>query len=407
VILKDPVDAALAAIDEEALVADLQALVQVPSITGDEAAAQARMGDLIVAAGLESESWEIDLGALRRTEGFPGSEAERSRAVGLLGRLGEGPRRFVLNGHIDVVDPGHETWRNGGPWSGRLVDGAVHGRGSLDMKGGLVAALHALRAIRLSGVELAGEAVLQSVISEEDGGLGTFDAIRRIGHADGALIPEPSRLELILAQAGALTFDGTVRGHSAHAAFRLEGDSAIDRYVGIHHRLHELERARNADVDHPLMRPLPLPYPISVGRLEAGVWSSSVPDLLRFEGRVGVRVGEPPEEVRRIVERLVEGDAELVWTGGQFASADTPVDHPLADLVRSCAAEVLGVAPASRGVPYGADMRLFTERGIPCVMLGPGDPRGAHTVDEHVPVDDLVKAARIMTLVVLRFLGTN
>jgi acetylornithine deacetylase len=405
VILKDPVDAALAAIDEDALVADLQALVQVPSVTGDEAAAQARMGDLIVAAGLEAESWDIDLAALRRAEGFPGSEAARTRAVGLLGRLGEGPRRFVLNGHIDVVAPGNEAWQRD-PWSGQLAGGAVHGRGALDMKGGLVAALHALRAIRASGVELAGEAVLQSVVSEEDGGLGTFDAIRRIGGADGALIPEPSRLELILAQAGALTFDGTVRGRSAHAAFRLEGDSAIDRYVDIHRRLQELERARNQDVEHPLMRVLPLPYPISVGRLEAGEWSSSVPDLLRFEGRIGVRLGEPPEEVRRVVERLVDGQAELVWTGGQFASADTSVDHPLAELVRSCAAEVLGVAPASRGVPYGADMRLFTGHGIPCVMLGPGDPRGAHAVDEHVPVNDLVKAARIMTLVVLRFLGS-
>jgi acetylornithine deacetylase len=406
VILKDPVDAALAAIDEDALVADLQALVQVPSVTGDEAAAQARMGDLIVAAGLDAESWEIDLDALRRAEGFPGSEAERTRGVGLLGRLGEGPRRFVLNGHIDVVAPGNGAWQRD-PFSGQLANGAVHGRGALDMKGGLVAALHALRAIRRSGVELAGEAVLQSVVSEEDGGLGTFDAIRRIGGADGALIPEPSRLELILAQAGALTFAGTVRGRSAHAAFRLEGDSAIDRYVEIHRRLQELERDRNRDVEHPLMRALPLPYPISVGRLEAGEWSSSVPDRLRFEGRIGVRVGEPPAEVRRIVERLVEGQAELGWSGGQFGSADTPVEHPLAGLVRSCAAEVLGVAPPSRGVPYGADMRLFTEQGIPCVMLGPGDPRGAHAVDEHVPIDELVKATRIMTLVVLRFLGSR
>jgi acetylornithine deacetylase len=402
----DPVDAALAAIDPEALVADLQALVQVPSVTGDESAAQARMADLIVAAGLEAESWEIDLDELRAAEGFPGMEAERTRAVGLVGRLGDGPRRFVLNGHIDVVSPGNERWQLD-PWSGQLANGAVHGRGSLDMKGGLVAALHALRAIRRSGVELAGEAVLQSVASEEDGGLGTFDAIRRLGRADGALIPEPTRLELILAQAGALTFDGTVRGQSAHAAFRLEGESAIDRYVDIHRKLHELEASRNGDVEHPLMKALPLPYPILVGRLEAGEWSSSVPDRLRFEGRIGVRIGEQPAEVRRTLERLLEGQAELRWTGGQFASADTPVDHPLAELARSCAAEVLGVAPASRGVPYGADMRLFTERDIPCVMIGPGDPRGAHAVDEHVPVDDLVRAARIMVLVVLRFLGTQ
>ena len=76
-----------------------------------------------------------------------------------------------------------------------------------------------------------------------------------------------------------------------------------------------LERERNTGVEHPLMRELDLPYPILVGRLDAGEWSSMVPDRLRFEGRVGVRVGEPPAEARAAVEQLAEGVAELTWEG--------------------------------------------------------------------------------------------
>jgi acetylornithine deacetylase len=395
----------LAAIDAGALVRDLQAVVRARSVTGDEAEAQAVVATCADAAGLAVETWEMDLEELRHAIGYPGEEAARTRAVGLAARLGEGRRRIVLNGHVDTVAAGTESWQRD-PFSGEVAGGHVHGRGALDMKAGLVAAMHALRAIRAAGVRLGGEAVLQSVASEEDGGLGTFDAVRRLGHADAALIPEPTALELVTAQAGALTFEGVVEGHSAHAAFRLEGTSAIDRYLPLHEALHRLEQERNRDVSHPLMSELELPYPILVGRLEAGEWSSTVPDRLRFEGRVGVRVGEPVEDARAAVERVCAGVvSQLRWAGGQFASADTPVDHPFTGLVRRAAADVLGSEPRVVGVPYGADMRLFTAAGIPCVMIGAGDPHAAHAPDESVPVDEVVDACRIMALTVLRFLG--
>ena len=186
----------LAAIDADALVADLSALVQVPSVTGDEAAVQERAAELCAAAGLQTETWELDLEELRAAPDHPGEEAPRTRGVGVEARLGEGERRLVLNGHLDVVAPGSVPWSRD-PWSGAVEDGRVHGRGALDMKGGVTCALHALRAIRAAGVELDGEAVLTPVVSEEDGGLGTFAAIRRLGRIDAAIIPEPTAMELV------------------------------------------------------------------------------------------------------------------------------------------------------------------------------------------------------------------
>ena len=79
--------------------------------------------------------------------------------------------------------------------------------------------------------------MLQAVASEEDGGLGTFAALERDDAFDAALLPEPTGLRVVCAQAGALTFRGVVRGRSAHAAERLAGVSAIDRYVRVHHAL--------------------------------------------------------------------------------------------------------------------------------------------------------------------------
>ena len=156
----------------------------------------------------------------------------------------------------------------------------MHGRGSVDMKGGVVAALHAMAA----APEPACQAVLMAVASEEDGGLGTFAALEQDDSFDACLITEPTGLDVVCAQAGSLTFEGVVAGRGAHAGMRLQGESAIDRYVDVHMALAAHERHVNHDVAHELMSALELPYPISVGRLAGGEWASSVPDRVDFPG---------------------------------------------------------------------------------------------------------------------------
>jgi acetylornithine deacetylase len=185
----------------------------------------------------------------------------------------------------------------------------------------------------------------------------------------------------------------------------LEGSSAIDRYMAVHAALAAHEARINADVAHPAMRALALPYPVSVGRVRAGEWSSSVPDRLVFEGRVGVRVGEEPAAARAAFEAAVraadseEPPVEIAWTGGAFAPGETDPEHPWVRRVRAAVARERGDAPVV-GVPYGADMRLFCARGIPAVMVGTSGIERAHAVDERVRVDEVVAVARIIAGVV-------
>jgi acetylornithine deacetylase len=245
---------------------------------------------------------------------------------------------------------------------------------------------------------------VQAVPSEEDGGLGTFAALERDDRFDAAIIPEPTAFGIATAQAGALTFKGIVPGVPAHAAVRLEGVSAIDRYVPVHAALAELERRLNAEVRHPRMAELPLPYPVLVGRVEAGRWSSQVPDWLVFEGRVGVPVEQSVDQARDAVEAVVRAacpTAALTWTGGQFAPGATDEAHPFVRTVRDAAAAELGTSPPCIGVPYGADMRLFCARGIPTVMFGPSGLELAHAVDERVALDELLALARVLVRVLL------
>jgi acetylornithine deacetylase len=392
-------------IDARALARDAAALVQVPSVTGDERAALALLAEQAAALGLRADLHEHDLAALRAHAEYPGEEAPRESLWGLtVSVAGRRRGRLAVCGHVDVVPPGTAAWRHG-PWSGAVEDGWLHGRGSVDMKGAVVAALHALAAVARAGGAGA-EVVLVAVASEEDGGLGAVAALERDARFDACLVPEATGFDVVCAQAGALTFEGVVPGVAAHAAHRLEGVSAIDRYLPVHRALAEHECALNADVEHPLMRALELPYPLLVGRLEAGEWSSSVPDRLRFEGRAPVRVGEEVAVARAAVEAVVAGacsEARLRWPGGQFASGETDAGHPFAALVRAALTAELGREAAVAGVPWGADMRLWTARGIPTVMAGTPVIELAHAVDERVRVDDLVTLARAIVRVATEF----
>ncbi|MBI5104308.1 MAG: M20/M25/M40 family metallo-hydrolase [Solirubrobacterales bacterium] len=383
--------------DAHALARDTAALVQVPSLTGDERGALERLGDLAWDLGLEAELRTHDLAALREHPGHPGEEAPRTDLHGLVVRAGEGERRLALCGHVDVVAAGTEPWARS-PFSGHVDAEFVHGRGSVDMKGGVVAALHAMAAARDAGVRVE----LVAVGSEEDGGLGAFAALQEDAAYDGCVIPEPTGFDVVCAQAGALTFTGVVPGRGAHAAHRLEGESAIDKYVPVHAALHALEARLNAGVEHELMRELELPYPLLVGRLAAGAWSSSVPDRLEFEGRAPVRVGEDVAAARAAVEQAVREacpDATLEWTGGQFASGATPHDHPLVALVR----EAVGPGARLAGVPWGADMRLWCAAGVPTVMVGTSGIELAHAVDERVRIDELARLTDVLERVIRGF----
>jgi acetylornithine deacetylase len=395
---------ALAALDPEALIGDAAALVQVPSVTGDERAVMERFAELAAARGLAAQLTEHDLAALRAHPDHPGEEAARTELVGVTAiapGTSAGAPRLCLNGHLDVVEPGTEPWELG-PWSGVVREGRLHGRGAADMKAAVAAAMHAAAAVHAAG-GAAGDVVVQAVASEEDGGLGTFAALEADDEFAACVIPEPTAFDVACAQAGALTFSGVVPGVAAHAALRLEGVSAIDRYVAIHAALAELERELNAGVDHPLMRELELPYPLSVGRIAAGRWSSTVPDRLEFEGRVGVPVDAEPAAIRERLEAVVAGacpEAAIAWTGGAFHPGETPADAALAQSVLVATEAEIGRPARAVGVPYGADMRLFCARGIPCVMVGTPGLDEAHAVDESVGSAAVVSLARVLVRVI-------
>jgi len=256
-----------------------------------------------------------------------------------------------------------------------------------------------------------------SVQGEEDGGLGTFATLQRGWTADACVIPEPTELDIIPANSGALTFRLRVRGQATHAARRTDGVSSIDKFWPIWRAIHDLEQRRHEHVD-PLTARWALAHPISIGTVHGGDWASSVPDLLVAEGRLGVAIGEPVEHARAEFEAAVAHacaddpwlrthPVDVEWWGGQFASGRIPVDSDLVERVQSAHGAVTGGGRADvYGAPYGSDLRLLTGLGgIPTVQYGPGDAVLAHGPMESVPVAQIVTTARTLALIALDVCG--
>ncbi|MEI7555880.1 ArgE/DapE family deacylase [Candidatus Chlorohelix sp.] len=411
---------ALNALDITGMVECLRTLIKIPSVTGSpaESDAQKVYAQMLSENGFKTDLWQIDLPRLLADSAFPGMEVEREEAWGVVGTWGvEGGSVLILNGHMDVVPPGDlAQWKISQPFDARIANNRVYGRGACDMKSGLACNLFAVKAIQAAGIKLTGQVMLQSVVGEEDGGLGTFATLRRGYRADAAVITEPTDLDIIPACAGALTFRLHLTGLSAHASMRKEGVSAIEKFWKIWQALEALETRRNT-TDNSLMQKYELPYPLSIGILKAGNWSSSVPNELVAEGRLGVALGEAPEQARQEMEEalaevcssdawLSQHPVQVEWFGGQFASGQTAPEHPIVKLVSKAHSALTGNDPEIYGATYGSDLRLMTELGqIPTIHYGAGSVHNAHTPDEYVDITELEIAAKTLIVTILHFCG--
>lgn len=406
-------------IDVDGLFSFLSELIAIPSVANEETPAQELMAEGMASVGLDTDVWEIDFEALKRHPAYT-ADVDREAGLGVVGSLGEGTgRTLILNGHVDVVPAGDMARWTRPPFELTEENGRLYGRGVVDMKGQVCAALFAAKAIRDAGVDLEGALQIQSVIGEEDGGAGTLATLERGHTGDGAIVVEPTDFVLAPAQAGALSFRVVVPGKAAHGALREEGIDPIEKFIPIFGALRELERNRNSAVAEPLFAGQALPYALTMGRLEAGIWPSTVAETLTVEGRYGVAPGEDLASARTQLEAAVataagsdpwlsENPPRVEWWGAQFEAARTAPDDPVVTTVSDAMFDVTGTRPATGGMRFGADMRLLVNQGgIPTVLFGPGDVREAHRPDESIEAASLARAAGILAVTALRFCGAR
>ena len=390
----------------------LRDMVQIPSVTGDEAAIQKFLDKYLRNIGLEVDMWETDWEKLKKHDGYRpvarGYEG-RPNIVAKLKGTGGG-RSLLLNGHTDVIPVGNGEGWSDNPWSAKIENGRLYGRGSCDMKSGVASHILAVELLKELGLTPKGDVLINIVIDEEVSGHGTLDTVIRGYKADAGISGETSDLMVQPACIGRIWFEIEIHGKPAGIQKRYEGISGIELGNKITKAVADLEAKRVATVKHPLYPDALSSLPCIIGSFQAGNYPSAFPSSCLLKGSIGTVPGEDHEGVKQsLVDQIAKAAAADPWmkdhppqvrfVGYDAQASEIPRDHPIVNTVCRTYTEVTGREPFISGRQGAADTRFLNQYGnTPTVIFGPGSTAIMHANDEYVSIDDYLTSIKVNAL---------
>ena len=392
----------------------LQALVQVPTDTppGNNAPHAERTADLLKAFGYEAEKHPVPAAEVKAY----GLESITNLIV--RRKYGEG-KTIALNAHGDVVPPG-EGWTHD-PYGGEIENGAMYGRATAVSKSDFSTFTFATRALESLGLPLKGGVELHFTYDEEFGGeMGPGWLLAKGLTKPDLMIAAGFSYQVVTAHNGCLQMEVTVQGEMAHAAIPDSGTDALQGAVHILSALHAL----NADYKKITSKVEGITHPyLNVGQISGGTNTNVMPGKVVFKLDRRMIPEENPAEVEASIRQTIEKAAQTFQPprGGRqlkvdirrmlLANAMVPLagNRPLVDAIQKHGGEVFGEPIPAVGTPLYTDVRLYVARGIPGVIYGAG-PRtvresNAKRSDEHVQLDDLRRATKVIARTLLDLLA--
>jgi acetylornithine deacetylase len=405
----------------EAAISFLQQMIAIPSVTGDEAAIQKFLARYMTGIGLEVDMWETDWTALKKHPAYipvdRGYE-DRPNIVATMKGTGGG-RSLLLNGHTDVIPVNDGVGWSDDPWSARIKDGRVYGRGSCDMKSGVASHILAVQYLREAGLRTKGDVYINVVVDEEVSGHGTLDTVIRGYHADAGISGETSDLAVQPACIGRIWFEIEINGKPVGIQRRYEGISGIDLGNKITRAVAELEAKRVATVTHPLYPNALDSLPCMIGSFSAGNYPSAFPASCLLKGSIGTVPGEDHQGVKQsLVEQIARAAAQDPWmkdhppvvrfVGYDAQASEIPRAHPIVQTVCRSYKEITGRDPEISGRQGAADTRFLNQyANTPTVIFGPGSTAVMHSNDEYVSIADYITSIKVMALSICDWCGVE
>ncbi|MGZ4481230.1 MAG: M20 family metallopeptidase [Gaiellales bacterium] len=393
----------------------------------DEAALQGYLAERLARAGADVRVWEPEVGPLAGHPMVPDGftfEGRPQLAARFPGR--GGGRTLLFNGHIDVVsiEP-RERWSHD-PFAAVVEDGRVHGRGSCDMKGGVACMVFAAEILARLGVRLKGDLIVNTVTDEESSGAGALAAVRHGVRADAGIVTEPTAFEVWVGCRGSLSPTITVEGRPGHAEmaqphWRAGGAvNAIEKMAIVLDAVRGLRddwRGR-PDKQHPYLSPGDIVPAI----IRGGEWIVTYPSSCTLQCELMYLPAnadpdgwgtEVEAEVQEWILRHATADPwlaahpPLVEWGLDIPPYEVDPAHPIVSTMVRASESVGEPAPLS-GLDSWFDAATFTRfGGTPSIGRGPRSIAWGHTIDEYVPVEDLVRCAQGLALAAVRFCGVD
>lgn len=416
--------------DSAALAAEL---VRIPSVNhppvGNEAAYQSFFAERLASLGAEVTVYELDsVPGLQEHPAYMNTRIykDRPNVHGLFKGSGQG-RSLVFSGHADTVYEGVEPWQDG-PFSGAIRDGKLFGRGSYDMKGGMAAALEAVRCLRDLGVRLSGDVYIESVVDEEHGGANGTLAGRLMGvNPDMAIIPEPTNLIPYPAHLGGGIWKAEFSGKSGIGFNGEELISALDATVAFARLLQKFKQRLNEQVPvHPLWQHTDRGIDVAVLSIVSGDTNRELQEKLPADGKLNFWIegypGMTPEQTLSMLEAFYESELPNYPILGKCRPVITPLirylsgsempagpkTDALLESVRRTGAVALGREPGQgQGSPFACDGFMFNLHSpTPALVLGPAGAN-AHAADEYMDLDSYYALIRWYAELMIDWCGTE
>jgi acetylornithine deacetylase len=273
----------------------------------------------------------------------------------------------------------------------------VYGRGACDNKGPMTAMLLALQRLAIERPANAANITLALTVDEEYLFTGVNELVRGGVRYDGAIVAEPTDLNIVVGHKGGARWDVVVRGQAYHSSNPKKGVNAIYRMSSVIRSLERLAESLYSRPNDPLLGGPTL----SVGMIEGGVAVNVVPDVCKIQVDRRLIPGETPASAHAECAAHLAADPEIdfpvecvpPWLNLQ-AMPDT-INQSLAGRLRECV-QPYRRACEFRGEPYGSDASALHAAKIPTVIFGPGSITKAHTDDEFVPLSEISLAAEIL-----------
>ncbi len=356
----------------------LEALVSIPSVTGEEERIALYLADFLEGAGVSVELREVDPGR-----------------PNLLARVSGEGEPLVFMGHLDTVPPG-DGWETD-PFSPRWEGSRMTGLGSCDMKGGVAAIALALSS--LARAPRRRETWGLFTVGEEVNSLGAYRAVEDWMGGRGfrlLVVPEPTALKMGIAEKGVLWLRFTLKGEGGHASM-AQGPRSIEE--GCRLALEVVDMVREITPHHALLGP----STAEITQFHGGWKTNVIPPQATLELDIRLVPGLEPSLVIERAEKMAgarAGDVDL-----EVLNNRPPVeslDGPALEEFAGAAREVMGKEAERVGLPYYSDISAVVPRvEVPFVLFGPGDPRMAHTPGEWVDVEEVRIVARVLEKVAL------
>ncbi len=397
----------------------LQDLVRIPSLEGYEKPCQDILERKMRAMGLEVDRWIPDDEELQAHPAFVPtgySYAQRPNVVGIYRGQGTG-RSLKFNGHVDVVPIGPEELWQHGPWSGEFSDGKVWGRGSADMKGGVVSNVLTVLALKSAGIRLDGDLIVECVVDEEAGGNGTLASVIRGYHADACIFTEPTGLDkLSVSNRGAQFFRIIVPGEEGGIEYKHELTNPITKAFEVFQAVEAYSIMRESAVSHPLYDDFyNTKVPTGICKIVAGEWPSTIASQAVLEGSIECLPGEDIHQIKAAFRQYIlewsdkdpwfqEHPLQIEWFGLWFDAAQIDPNHPMVSALSQAAKSVTG-NDVKVGGSGGSDLRLPVLYGnTPAVLFGPSGAM-IHSTDEYIEFEQVINCARVLARMAVDWCG--